>query len=302
MSTSIRYGAIEAGGTKVICGWADEKGELLETTRIDTGLPEEVIPEVTQFFLSVSESGTIAPAGIGVGTFGPVELDADNASYGSILRTPKPGWEGANWVAPLKTLFPGVPVVVETDVNAAAIAEMRWGAARWIEDLVYITIGTGIGAGIITNGKPIHGLTHPEVGHMHIPRTEEDRKAFAGHCPFHGDCLEGLAAGPAIEARWSEPAESLPSSHRAWGPVADAIAWACVNLIFTVSPRRIIIGGGVSQAPGLFPKIRERVVKNMAGYVDRPEVTDYIDEYIVPPELGQEAGIKGAIALVLPEE
>ncbi|MDF1752681.1 MAG: ROK family protein [Verrucomicrobiales bacterium] len=300
MSTTNRFGAIESGGTKVICGWSDEHGNILEQCRIPTTTPLEVINEVISFFLSVSDSGSIRPDGVGIGTFGPVNLQKDSSHYGTILKTPKPGWEGANLVNPIRTLFPGTRVVIDTDVNAAALGEMRWGAAQDISDLVYFTIGTGIGCGVISNGNPLHGLVHPEVGHLRIPRSDEDRRSFKGICPFHDDCLEGIASGPAMQARWVEPASELPANHQAWDYEADALAWACVNMIVTVSPRRIIIGGGVSQARWLFPKIREKVVTRLNGYVDVPEITEQIEDFIVPPQLGQDAGLKGAIALVLP--
>jgi len=300
MFNTNRFGAIEAGGTKVICGWSDEDGNILSECHIPTTTPQEVGAEITKFFLSVSNSGEISPAGFGIGTFGPVNLDKKSPNYGSILKTPKTGWMGANLRIPIEKLFPKTRIMVETDVNAAALGEMRWGAGRGIEDLVYFTIGTGIGAGIVCQGKPIHGLVHPEVGHLRIPRSEEERKAFKGICPFHDDCLEGIASGTAMEARWGGSAKELAPDHPAWEVEADALAWACVNMIVTVSPRRIIIGGGVSQASWIFPKIRQKVVSHLNGYVDAPEITERIDEFIVPPELGQSAGLKGAISLVLP--
>lgn len=300
MSREFRYGAIEAGGTKVVCAWADGDGNILESRRIATTTPERVISEVTQFFLSVSGSGATTPQGVGIAAFGPVQLDAAAPDYGSLLKTPKKGWEGANWAMPMRTLFPSARVVVETDVNAAALGEIRWGAARGLRDVVYFTIGTGIGAGIIANGQPLHGLVHPEAGHMRIPRSEAEKKQFPGVCRFHGDCLEGLASGPAIQARWGAPGEELGSHHEAWTHVADALAWACVNMVVTVSPRRIVIGGGVSQAPRLIPKIRTEVLARLNGYVHVPEIMQRIDEFIVPPGLGQQSGIKGALALVLP--
>ena len=299
MSESTRYGAVEAGGTKVICGWANENGDILESCRIPTRSPEEVITELSQFFLTVSESGSVLPKGVGVGTFGPVDLDKKSGNYGSILKTPKAGWEGANLVPPIKTIFPNADVVVDTDVNAAAMGEIRWGGAQGLDDVVYLTVGTGIGGGVIVNGKPVHGMVHPEIGHIRIPRSDADRKAFPGICPFHNDCLEGIASGPAIEARWGTPADELRSNHPAWDTVADALAWGCVNLISTVSPRRIIIGGGVSQVKDLFPKIREKVLTRLNGYVDRPEITEQIKEFIIPPDLGQDAGLIGALSLVL---
>lgn len=301
MSVHSRFGAIEAGGTKVICGWANGGGEILESCRIATTTPEQVVSEITNFFLSVSRSGSIHPEGVGIGTFGPVELDQSSDRYGSILKTPKAGWQGASWIHPVRTLFPGANIAVETDVSAAALAEIRWGAAKSLEDVVYITVGTGIGAGIIVKGMPLHGLVHPEVGHMRIPRSIEDQRAFKGICPFHGDCLEGVASGPAIEARWDESPDEMAGSHPAWNAVADALAWACVNMIVTVSPRRIIIGGGVSRQRSIFPKIQHLVKQRLNGYVGAPEITEHIEEFIVPPALDQDAGIKGAVALVLPK-
>ncbi len=299
MSNTNRFGAIEAGGTKVICGWSDENGNILSECIIRTTTPQEVANEITKFFLSVSNSGEISPLGFGIGTFGPVNLDKNSPNYGSILKTPKTEWRGVNLRILIQTLFPQTHIMVETDVNAAALGEMRWGAARGIEDLVYFTIGTGVGAGIICQGKPIHGLVHPEVGHIRIPRSEAERKAFKGICDFHNDCLEGIASGTAMEARWGQAAEELAADHQAWEIETDALAWACVNMIVTVSPRRIIIGGGVSQSSWIFPKIRQKVVSHLNGYVDVPEITEHIDEFIVPPQLGQSAGLKGAIALVL---
>jgi fructokinase len=300
MSNSDRFGAIEAGGTKVICGWSDESGNILSECNIPTTKPPEVIEKITEFFAAVSDSGRIQPVGFGIGTFGPVNLNEKSASYGTILNTPKTEWIGANFLVPVRKLFPKTPIVVETDVNAAALGERRWGAAQGLDDLVYFTVGTGIGAGIICHGKPIHGLAHPEVGHIRIPRSEEDRRAFPGICEKHGDCLEGIASGKALQARWGKPSEELSEDHEAWEIETDALAWACLNMIVTVSPRRIIIGGGVSQASWIFPKIRQKVVFQLNGYVDVPEITERIDEFIVPPLLGQAAGLKGALALVIP--
>lgn len=255
------------------------------------------MPALVDFFRAAfAAHGT--PDAIGLVTFGPVDLrDPLSESYGAIMKTPKPGWEGAHWLAPLRSAFPGVPMVVDTDVNGAAVGEMTWGAGRGLSSMVYLTVGTGIGGGLVAEGRPVHGLLHPEMGHMRIPRELADRQAFAGNCPFHGDCLEGLASGPAIQRRWGRPAEELPDDHPAWTAVVDAMAWACVNLACIVSPQRIVIGGGVFQRESLFPALRSAVRERLAGYIDVPEIVDGIESYLVPPGLGQDAGLFGAMAL-----
>jgi fructokinase len=292
-----RVAAIEAGGTKVVCAYGSGPEAVWDRCRLATGSPGDVMSGMVDFFKGAfSQHGE--PDVISVVSFGPVDLrDPSSASYGSIMKTPKPGWEGAHWLEPLRQAFPGVPVVIDTDVNGAALGEMAWGAARGLSSVVYITVGTGIGGGIVADGRPLHGMLHPEVGHMRVPRAEADRAAFAGACPFHGDCLEGLASGPAIRRRWGVPAETLPDNHEAWGYVIDALAWACVNLACVVSPQRIILGGGVLQRPHLFPSLRALVLERLNGYVDVPEITERMDGYLVPPDLGQDAGLFGAMAL-----
>jgi fructokinase len=292
-----RIAAVEAGGTKVLCAYGSGPDDVLTRRRIATTTPGETLAEMVAFFAdAIAVHGR--PDAFGVVTFGPVDLrDENSTTYGSIMRTPKPGWQGVNWLAPLREAFPGVPLAIDTDVNGAALGELTWGAGRGLDSLAYITVGTGIGGGIIVGGRPVHGLLHPEVGHMRIPRTDQDRRAFAGNCPFHGDCLEGLASGPAILSRWGAPAESLPDDHEAWPTVASDLAWACANLACVVSPQRIIVGGGVFQKLELFPMVRSLVIERLAGYIDVPEIVERIDSYIVPPGLGQDAGISGAISL-----
>ncbi len=294
MPNSELFGAVEAGGTKVVCALASGPEDILARTRIPTTTPDEVFGEVRRFFTdAVDEHGAFGK--VGVATFGPVDLrDSGSSRYGSVMKTPKPGWEGANWCE----VFSDISVVVETDVNAAAMAEIRWGAAQGLEDVVYFTIGTGIGAGVIVNGEPLHGLLHPEAGHIRIPRDADEIASFDGICPFHGDCLEGIASGPAMEARWGAPAEKLPTDHRAWQVEADALSYACGNSICTVSPQRIIIGGGVSQQECFFPLLRKKVINRLNGYMDAEEITSNMDRYIVPPTFGQDAGLLGALALV----
>ncbi len=281
-----------------MCALLSGPDEILATARIATTTPEEVFGEMAAFFRKGAEKYG-EPRGIGVATFGPVDLrDPESSAYGVIMKTPKPDWEGANWQSEVRALFPRTNFAIDTDVNAAALAEIQWGVARGLENVVYFTIGTGIGIGVVANGKPLHGLLHPEGGHIRIPRSTEEQVEFAGICPFHGDCLEGIASGPAIEARWGRAAEDLPSNHPAWEVEADVLSWACINLICTTSPERIIIGGGVSQQESFFPLLREKVVDRLNGYVDSPEITERIDQYIVPPALGQNAGLLGALALL----
>jgi fructokinase len=232
---------------------------------------------------------------IGVGSFGPVDLQPESPHYGYITTTPKPGWQYANLAGPLREAF-GVPVGFDTDVNAAALGEGRWGAAQGLDTFVYFTVGTGIGGGAMVNGKLLHGVLHPEMGHMILPR-EAQRDPFAGACPFHGSCLEGLAAGPAIEKRWGVRGETLPADHPAWTLEAHYLALGVVNVISILSPQRVILGGGVMSQQQLFPLIRAEVQCLLSGYLKAPQISEKIDEYIVPPALGDRAGVLGAIAL-----
>lgn len=232
-------------------------------------------------------------AALGFATFGPVRLDTQAADYGKMLATPKPGWAGADLLAPFRSL--GVPIHLHTDVTAAALAEGRWGAARGLTDFIYITIGTGIGMGVIANGQPVSGALHPEAGHMRVRRVAGD--TFAGACPFHGDCLEGLASGPAIAARIGRPASELASNAAEWALVADAIAESVAMLGLSIAPQRMLVGGGVGVGqPQLLPLIRAGVVEKLAGYL--PFVSDAtIGDYYQPAGLGDRAGPLGAIAL-----
>lgn len=290
------YGAIEAGGTKFICSVASGPDAEVARERIDTTTPAETLGQVVRFFeQAVAEHGKLAA--LGVGTFGPVDLNRDSPTYGSITDTPKPHWSNTDLVGPLRQAF-AVPVGFDTDVNAAAVGEHRWGAAQGLDDFVYLTIGTGIGGGGMMSGKRMHGLVHPEMGHIRLPR---DRAAdpFEGTCPFHGDCLEGLASGPAIAARWGKPANELPSDHQAWQLEASYLALAINNLACTLSPARVILGGGVMQQSFLLPMIRQRTLELLNNYVRTPAIVDHIDTFIVSPGLGNNAGIMGALALAM---
>ncbi|PAD29607.1 ROK family protein [Paenibacillus sp. 7523-1] len=284
----MRIGAIEAGGTKFVCGIGNEQGHMEEWCSFPTEHPEITLAKVSDYF---RDKGVMA---IGIGSFGPIDLKPDSLTYGYITTTPKSEWENCNVVGILKREFP-VPFGWDTDVNAAALGEVTWGAAQGLDNCVYYTIGTGVGVGIIAGGKRIHGLLHPEGGHIRTRRHPQDH--FAGLCKYHGDCLEGLAAGPAIEARWQTPGSELPTDHLAWEIESFYIAESVTTSILLHSPQKIILGGGVMQQMHLFPMIREQVVHNLHGYVNVPELLQHIDQYIVPPGLGQHAGLYGALAL-----
>jgi fructokinase len=277
------FGAIEAGGTKFICG-VGAGPDNLRLTRIPTTSPPATIAAAVAFLRN--EAGADLAA-VGIASFGPVDLDPASPHYGSITSTPKPGWQFTDLAGAVRTAL-GVPIGFDTDVNAAALAESHWGAARHVSSCLYLTVGTGIGGGAIINGHALHGISHPEMGHIRLPR---DRAAdpYAGYCPFHGDCLEGLASGPALEARWGMPAELLPADHPAWQLEARYLALAVANFALTLSPAVVILGGGVMQRSNLFPLIREELASIVNGYVPIPEV--------VPPGLGDRAGVLGALAL-----
>jgi fructokinase len=241
------------------------------------------------------EFGTLAA--IGAASFGPVELDQAAAHYGSIGQTPKAGWSGTDIAGALAREF-RCPIGFETDTNAAALAEHRWGAARDVEDFVYLTIGTGIGGGVIVGGTPIHGLMHPEIGHIYPRRHARDAK-FAGVCPFHGDCVEGLASGPAILARTGTTLLKLDEAHPQWEIEADYLGQLCAQLVVTVSPQRIVMGGGVMSQARLLPLIRPRMLHWLGGYIDRAEILTGVDRYLVAPELADQAGVMGALVLAM---
>ena len=234
---------------------------------------------------------------MGIASFGPIDVNPASPRFGHITSTPKSGWQNVDLVGPVRRAF-SLPVAFDTDVNAAALGERRWGAAQGLETFVYLTVGTGIGGGGMAEGRLMHGVLHPEMGHMRIPH---DRQAdpFSGACPFHGDCWEGLAAGPAIEARWGGKGQGLPLDHPAWQLEAQYLALGVTNLICTVSPQRIILGGGVMRQSALFPLIRRKTLELLNAYVRVPEIIERIDEYIVPAQLGENAGVLGAIALAL---
>ncbi|MBJ6360531.1 ROK family protein [Paenibacillus sp. GCM10012307] len=286
----MRIGAVEAGGTKFVCGIGDENGAVEDRISFPTEQPEKTLQQVIDYF-----QGKQVEA-IGVGTFGPINIDPSSPEYGFVTTTPKPGWSGYDFLGTLKKAFQ-VPFGWDTDVNAAAFGEATWGAAKGLDSCVYYTIGTGVGMGVYSEGKLVHGLIHPEGGHVPVRRHPED--TYEGFCPYHGDCLEGVAAGPALEKRWNVKGSELAADHPAWPMEAFYIGQAVTSAILMLSPKKVILGGGVMHQLQLFPMIREEVRRNLNGYVSHPAVQDEIDSYIVPPGLGDNAGLCGSLALGL---
>jgi len=285
-------GGIEAGGTKFVCLVGTDAGEILAQTRFPTRGPRETLDAALAFFREAAADGAPAEAA-GIAAFGPLDL-RPGPGYGRLLATPKPGWSGVDLVRPVRTAL-GVPVAVDTDVNAAAIAEARWGAGRGTASLAYVTVGTGVGVGALVDGRPLHGLVHPEIGHVSVPR--EPGADFPGACPFHADCLEGMASGPAMAARWGSPAEALRGAarERAVDLEAAYLASGLRTIVYALAPERVILGGGVINLPGLVPRIRERLAARLGGY---PGLAEHaIQGFVREAGLGQLAGARGALAI-----
>lgn len=285
------YGGIEAGGTKFVCVVGSGPDDVRAEARFPTTTPDETIGRAVDF-LRAHRADLDA---LGIASFGPVDPEPTSPTYGFITSTPKPGWANTDIVGAVQGAL-DLPLGFDTDVNGAALGEHRWGAAQGLDTFIYLTIGTGIGGGGMMGGRLMHGLIHPEMGHVRLPRDVE-ADPFEGICPFHGDCLEGLASGPALEARWGQPAETLPSDHPAWPLQAHYLGLALMTYVCVLSPQRIIIGGGVMQERQLFPMVRSEVQELLNGYVQAPEILEHIDRYIVPPALGGRAGVLGAVAL-----
>ncbi len=282
-----RYGLIEAGGTKFVLGVANEARQIPARHRIETTTPEETLSQMTEWLTAHAPFDAI-----GVATFGPVELDPSSSNWGHILSTPKAGWSGADLAGALRARF-SCPIAIDTDVNAAALAESLWGAGCGDGTTLYFTIGTGIGGGAVIDGRTLRGLGHPEMGHIRLARHPEDA-GFAGTCPFHGDCLEGLASGPAIIARWGCSLSDLPPDHPAHGIIAHYLAQAVVTMQAIFEPSRIIFGGGVMATPRLLHRVIERAEVSGGGYF-RSQARDIV----VAPGLGDDAGLLGALAVSL---
>jgi fructokinase len=286
-------GAIEAGGTKFVLALAREDGTLLTHTFIETRTPDLCFPDVADFFRQASVThGPIA--GFGVASFGPIDIDPASPAYGTFTTTPKPGWSGARFQDVLNQF--GVPVVVDTDVNGAALGEWLKGAGQGCNTLAYTTVGTGIGTGVVRHGQPLMGFSHYESGHI-MPPHDRSLDPFVGTCPYHGDCLEGLAAGPAIEKRWGQSLSRLGSPSEKVELIAGYIAHLATSLVLLHMPDRLIFGGGVMKAPGLIQAVRRLTEQKLGGYVRATQLDPGLEQYIVTPGLDDLAGITGAIAL-----
>lgn len=288
------YGGIEAGGTKFVCAVGTGPDDIRREVRFATGTPEECIGASLAFFRD-AEAALGPLAAVGIASFGPIDPDPSSPTYGYVTTTPKPGWAHTNFAGQIREAL-GVPVGFDTDVNVAALGEYRWGAAQGLNTFIYLTVGTGIGGGAMVNGRLVHGLMHPEMGHIRIPH-DRTRDPYPGICSYHGDCFEGLACGPAIAERWSTSPADLPSDHPAWDLETEYLANGIVSLLLPMSPQRIVVGGGVMEQNHLFPRVRRRVQELLNGYLQSSMVGERIAEYIVPPALGNRSGVLGGIAL-----
>jgi fructokinase len=282
------YGSIEAGGTKFVCGVGNGPEDLIVDS-FPASSPQETVERSAQFFKRFPVEA------VGIGSFGPVDLHPDSPTYGYITSTPKPGWAYFDFTGSVKRAL-GVPVALDTDVNTAAMGEAEWGAARGLSDFLYITVGTGIGGGAMVRGRIMHGLVHPEMGHIRLPRNPQE-DPFGGVCPYHGDCLEGLASGPAIQARWGLPGRELPPDHPAWALEARYLALGLATLVCTLSPQRVILGGGVMQQGQIFPAVRSELKQLLNGYIQSAAILERMETYVTPPGLGNRSGVLGGLAL-----
>lgn len=287
----MKLGALEAGGTKMVCAIGDERGNILEQVSIPTETPEITIPKLLSFY---EGKGIEA---LGIGCFGPIDVNRGSDTYGHITTTPKLAWQNYNITGVFEETL-GVPVGFDTDVNASALGEYTWGIGRGLNSCIYITIGTGVGVGIVSEGRFVHGMLHPEGGHILLHRMPED--TYRGFCPFHENCFEGLAAGPAIEGRWGRKAADLSEEREVWELEAEYIAQALVDYTCIISPERIILGGGVMHQLQLFPMIRSRFGQLLNGYLKTKELED-LDSFIVPQSLDDKQGIMGALKLGMME-
>ncbi|YCM43395.1 ROK family protein [Verrucomicrobiaceae bacterium 227] len=284
---------LESGGTKMVAALSRGPGEIFFRERIPTTTPEETISRLVSYFKRVTAEFE-KPEALVIGTFGPADLDPASPAYGFITKTPKPHWSGTDLLGPLQKAL-GVPAMFETDVAASLFGEATWGAARGLKHAAYFTVGTGIGGALMIDGKMIHGVGHPEMGHMRVSRHEKDD--FKGACPFHHDCLEGMAAGTSINQRWELPAEELPVDHPAWEIEASYLAQACLNLLMIAPPERIVLGGGVMHQRQLFPLVRAELTRLLDGYLGYEVLCENLEDFIVAPALGDDSGVLGCVAL-----
>lgn len=286
----MRIGALEAGGTKMVCAIGNENGEILEQQSFPTLTPQETIPELVKYF----EDKNIEA--LGIGCFGPIDLDRDSDTYGYITTTPKLAWQNYDMVGAFRKL--GVPIGFDTDVNGSVLGEYTWGIGRGLRSCIYITIGTGIGVGVISDQKLLHGMLHPEAGHVLLTRHPKD--TYKGKCPFHANCFEGLCAGPAVEERWGRKGYELAEQAEVWEMEAYYIGQALVDFTMMISPQKIILGGGLMHQTQLLPLIRKEFAKQMNGYLKTKEMED-LDQYIVVQSLDDKQGIMGALRLAVLE-
>jgi fructokinase len=284
----VTFGGIEAGGTKWVCAVGTEPDDLRAIETFPTTGPDETVARACAFFLEHDDLEAV-----GVGSFGPLDLREASPTRGHITTTPKPGWAHVDLAGRLDRALGGLPIALDTDVNAAAVGEHRWGAGRGLDTFCYLTVGTGVGGGVIVDGRVVHGLLHPEFGHMRVPH-DRTLDPFAGSCPYHGDCLEGLASGEAIRQRWGRRGEDL-TDPAAWELVARYLAAGLTNVIAVVSPERIVLGGGVMQQEALLPLVRREILQLLGGYV--PIFDDGLEDFVVAPALGSRAGVLGALEL-----
>ncbi|MFR8033685.1 MAG: ROK family protein [Lachnospiraceae bacterium] len=288
----MKIGALEAGGTKMVCAVGDETGKIFERISIPTEMPEITVPRLIEYFKDKEIDA------LGIGCFGPIDLNRSSETYGYITTTPKLAWRYFNMVGAFKEALHGLPVGFDTDVNGSALGEATWGITKGLENSIYITIGTGVGMGIISNGRVLHGMLHPEAGHLILKKHPSD--VYEGKCPYHKTCLEGLAAGPAIEARWGKKGIELADKKEVWELEAYYIGQALADLILVLSPQRIVLGGGVMHQEQLLPLVKDEVKKQLNGYIETKEM-EHLDDYIVLPSLNDNQGILGAIRLALDE-
>ena len=287
------YGSLEAGGTKMVCAIGDEQGHILERVSIPTLAPENTMPAILDFFRNKNISA------LGIGCFGPVDLDKKSPTYGHITTTPKLAWKNYDIVGVCEKEL-GVPVGFDTDVNGSALGEATWGCTKNLDNSIYITVGTGIGVGVIIDKKPYHGMIHPEGGHIFLARHPQDPME-RGVCPYHELCLEGLASGPSIQARWGKPGVELADRKEVWELEAYYLAQAICSYIMILSPEKIIVGGGVAHQEQMMPLIRAEVLRQMGGYITAKGMQD-LDNYIVLPSLNDDQGILGALKLAMDAE
>ncbi len=289
------YIGIEMGGTKVLMAVGTGPDDLSVPVRFDTLDPQTTLAAIVrQVMIFARSHGPVK--GIGIAAFGPVCVDPENPDYGRILNTPKPGWQRISVLEPIRAVLPDIRIVVDTDVNGAALSEQRWGAAQGLQNFAYVTVGTGIGVGLVIGDKTVHGLLHPEAGHISVKRDPSD--PCAGGCNKHGDCLEGLAAGPSVLARTGIRGEDLPVDHPVWTLIGGYLSQLYGNLALVTSVQRIIVGGGVGLHETVLKASRDRLHQGLAGYIDALAERSVMDSYIVSAGLGERAGVLGAIALV----